>query len=241
MNARPELAIAVDQVAMLRASRQAREPDPVHFALQAELAGASGVRAHLRVDKRNITEEDAALLIRLVKTKFFLQVSPHQDLLHLVNGLRPQHLILVAERRDERAAESGIDATLLANDLKGVIHNIDRRQTRVFLFVEPDLDQVKTAAKLQVDGVAVNARELAAATQPAVYERKLRQLRDAVKLAAKFGLETHAAHGVDARILPDLALTPDLRTIHVGHPLVARALHVGVAESVRYFLGLLQR
>ncbi len=240
MTVRPLLIVAVGQVAMLRAARQGRDPDPVHFALQAELAGASGIWAHLRLDRRYLTEDDVSLLSRLVKTQFYLQVSPHQDILHLVNGLRPQNLALAAERRDERAAESGLDVSLLANDLKGVIGNIDNRQTKVFLFVEPDLDQIKAAAKLQADGVAINARELAASTRATVYDRKLKQMQDAVRLSAKYGLKTHIAHGVNAEIIHDLAIIPNIDAIHVGHHLTALALQVGVVGAVKRFLELMK-
>lgn len=224
--------VSVDQVAYLRAGRNGAEPDPIHYALQAELAGAHGIRAHLRFDQRYITEEDALSLNRLIKTSFYLQVSPHQDVLHLVNTIRPHNLILAAERREEQAVDSGLDAVLLANELKGIIPNIDQFQTRVFLFLEPELDQIKMAARLQVHGVLLNVRDLMVGNRTA-NEKKWQRLEEAVRLAAKFHLEPHLSGGVTARLLPRLATIPSVAAVHLGHQLVARSLIQGVTEALR--------
>ena len=100
MNGSCKLVVAVDQVAFLRASARASEPDPIHFALSAELAGALGIRAHLRIDRKHISEQEMDTLNRMVKSQFYMQVSPHQDIVHLVNGLRPQkrHIICRTKR-----------------------------------------------------------------------------------------------------------------------------------------------
>ena len=233
---KPNLIVAVDQVALLRASRNGREPDPVHFALQAELAGAAGIRAHLRMNQRPITEEDVNLLNRLVKTQFYLQASPHQDILHIVNALRPHNLILVAERRDERAIDSGLDAVLLANELKGILHNIDASQTRTFLFVEPELDQVKIAAKLNANGILLNTRDLMHDPASDTGKKRLDRVRDAARLANKLNLKTHLAGGVKIEGLASLAAIQGIAAVHVGHPLIARALLTGVPMAVRTFI-----
>ncbi len=240
MNRAPDIIVSVDQVAMLRASRSSREPDPIHFALQAEMAGAAGVRAHLRIDQKNISEEDVTLLNRLTKTRFFLQVSPHQDVLHLVNGLRPQNLILAAERRDEKM-DMGLDVILLAGELKGMLANVDTAQTRIFLFVDPQLDQIKMAAKLGVRGVLINAREFFVDQDSGLAARKLDRLKDAARLSGKFGLETHLAGGIIAEKLPLVAGIPGVAALHLGHELVARSLMMGVSSAVESYLSRIER
>jgi len=240
MNRAPSIIISVDQVAVLRASRNSREPDPVHFALAAELAGASGIRAHLRIDQKNIGEEDVALLNRQVKTRFFLQASPHQDVLHLVNGIRPQNLILAAERRDEKV-DMGLDVTLLAGELKGMLANIDETQTRVFLFVDPQLDQIKMAAKLGVRGVLINTRDFLVDGESALAAKKLERLKDAARLSVKYGLETHLAGGIVAEKLPFVATIPGITALHLGHELVARSLMMGVSAAVESYLTRIDR
>lgn len=231
-----KLIVAVDPVAILRASRDSNEPDPVHFALQAELAGAGGIRAHLRIDRRHITQQDVELLNRLVKTELYLQMSPHQDIVHLVSGIRPHNIILAAERRQEKTTDHGLDVALLAGELQGIIRNIDTRHTRIFLFVEPNLEQVKAAAKLGVTGLIINARGLQMTHNTAPVTRPFQNLRDAVKLAVKYGLEAHLAYGITIETIPLLRQIPDVAAIHIGHLLAARALQQGVMDAVKHYL-----
>ena len=233
------LIVGVDAVGLLRVSRLTREPDPVHFALQAELAGAWGIRARLRIDRRHLDENDMDLMNRMVKTQFYLQVSPHQDLVHLVNGLRPQNLVLSAERRDETASQMSLDAALLAKELQGIIRNIDTRSTRVFLFLDPSLEQIKVAAKIQVHGVVINVRDYTLNLRDPQREKKLTLIKDAVRFSSKFGLETHLAHGVRAEHLQDLCALPGVHAIHIGHQLVARSLLFGVHQTVDSYLKLM--
>ncbi|MDJ0838242.1 MAG: pyridoxine 5'-phosphate synthase [Acidobacteriota bacterium] len=236
----PRLIVSVDQVAAMRAANRSPEPDPVHYAIQAELAGALGIRAHLRIDRRDLSERDVELLNSMVKTQFFLQISPHQDVVHLLNGLRPHNAVLSAERRDEHALEHGLDASLLNRELDGIIKNVDTRQTRIFLFVEADLDQVKTAARLGVHGLVLNVRDLMVDARSEAHRKKLTVLRDAVRLAVKYKLETHLAGGVLAELLPELTQIPGVSAIHADHQLAARSLITGVADAVAAYLRLLQ-
>lgn len=239
MNEQPGLVVSVDQVGMLRATRGSDEPDPAHFAMQAELAGALGIRAHLRIDRAYMNEQDMELLSRMVKTHFYLQISPHQDVVHLINTLRPHNVVMCAERRDDRAGESGLDATLLAKELAGIIKNVDTRQTKVFLFVDPDFDQIKTAAKLNVQGLLLNVRDLMLDPLPLNAQKRFNNLKNSMKLGFKYGLEMHLAGGVTAQRFRQLASIPGLSRIHVGHQLIARSLQLGVLDAVRSYLHLL--
>lgn len=239
MTRRPKLIVAVDQVGVLRATRGGNEPDPIHFALQAELAGARGIRAHLRIDRAYLTEQDMDQLNRSSKTSFFLQISPHQDVVHLINTIRPANAILCAERRDDRIGEIGMDAALLANELAGIIKNVDTRQTQVFLFVEPDLDQIKTAARLGVHGLLLNVRELMLDPIELARQKKFTNVKEAVRLGFKYGMEMHLGGGISAARIEELAELPGVSGLHVGHQLVARSLQLGVTESVKTYLGLI--
>jgi len=237
---RPKLIVSVDHVAGLRATTGSQEPDPIHYALQAELAGAMGIRAHLRIDRHGFSERDAELINRLVKTRFYLQLSPHQDIVHLLNGLRPHNAILSAERRDEHALEHGLDATLLTRELQSIIKNVDSRQTRIFLFIEANLDQVKAAARLDVHGVVINVRDIMLDLWGDAHTDKMRRLNDALRLAAKYKLEAHLASGILAEAIPELAALPGVTAIHMDYQLAARSLIMGVTEAVRSYLDLLR-
>jgi pyridoxine 5-phosphate synthase len=223
----------------LRLHNAAREPDPVHFALQAELTGASGILAHLRINRSGLTETDIETLNRMVKTEFYLQVSPHQDLLHLVNNVRPQNLVLVGEKRDSNTPLSGLDVSLLHHEIAGLLNNIDRNHTRMLLFVEPDFDQIKAAAKLEIGGLVIHCRDLHGGRRSAVFQKRFQQLNDAVKLSTKYGLETHLSGNVPQEVLPQLALIEGVSAIHIGHPLVAKALLLGVTGAVELYRDLI--
>lgn len=237
----PRLIVCVDQVVMLRGSRKVRQPDPVHYAMAAEMSGAQGIRAHLRMDRRILTEEDVELLARQVKTRFFLQMAPHPDLLHVVNGLRPHNLILSAERREGRTSEMGLDAALLSNELHGLVRNVDTSQTRVFLLVEPDLDQVKVAAKLKVAGLVLNVNDLMVDPHRDVNPFRYKQVCDAVRLCAKYRMEAHVAGGILPERLPELLQVEGLDAIHMGHHLLARACLMGVGPAVASILDQFHR
>ena len=238
---RPLLIASVDQLVLLRASRKAREPDPVHFAMEAELAGVQGIRAHLRQDRRLLSEEDADLLSRQVKSRFYLQMAPHAESLHLVNALRPRNLILSAERREGRTSEIGLDVALIASELQGMLHNIDNSQTKVFFLIEPDLSQVKVAAKLGISGLVINVKDLMVDPHLAIDPVRYKQVCDAVRLCTKYHMEAHVAGGILPERLPDLLKIENLHAIHIGHHLVSRACLTGVREAVRDILSAFAR
>jgi pyridoxine 5-phosphate synthase len=236
VNVRPpvsRLVVCVDQVGLLRKQRRSVEPDPVHFALQAETAGAGGIRAHLRLDRRHIQEQDAALLVKMIKTRFFLQLSPNQDVEHLAHTFRPNALVLAAERRDEVTTESGLDVSLLSGQLAKLIRKIDGSQTRSFALVDPVLDQIRAAAKLEFHGILVNVMEFAQGR--GFSQDRLGKVEEAVRLANKFSLETHLVNQISWESLPALAKIPGVAGIHIGHALVARSAFVGVSRAVDQF------
>ena len=224
--------VSINSVCALRNAFKEREPDPVHFALEAELAGAAGIHGHLRIDRNTLSEQDADLLIRQVKTCFYLQVSPHQDIVHLINNLRPQCSILSAERRESR--DSSLDVSLLSNELQGIVRNIDAQQTKVFVFVDPQLEQVKATAKMKAHGVVLNTKDLFI-DDLHLREKNFSKLKDAVKLSRKYGLTVHLSGNVRHADLPELSHLDGVTAIHLGHQLVSRSLHLGIHHALRSF------
>jgi len=232
-HSRPRLILSVDPVAAMRVSRKGVDPDPVHFALDAEMAGLEGIKAHLRLDRRHIQEQDVELFIRLLKSDFYLQMSTNQDVVHLVNTLRPKYIILVAERRDEVSTETGLDVALLAKQLLPVIREIDGRQTKVFLAVDPDMEQIRAAAKLEVHGLCISVRDYML-HQGFTFRKndKLKQMLDAVQLSVKYGLETHLFNNISWSALPLLAHIPGVTAIHLGHQFISACMFNGIQAAV---------
>lgn len=230
------LIVNVSQVAHLRQTVMAAGPDPVHFALQAELAGAGGVSAHLRLDHRHIQEDDVELLVRLIRRRLFLHLSPNQDVTHLVNQWCPGNLVFVPERRDETTTENGIDVAMLSTQLAKLARDIDQHQTRIFALVEPALDQIRAAAKLEFFGVLINVRDYVLTDPGTFAERRFSEIADAARLASKFKLECHLANGVTWHHMARLSEIPGVKGIHVGHDLVARSLFIGIKPAMADFL-----
>ena len=230
-----KLIVSVDPVAYLRAARDRMEPDPIHYALQAELAGASGIRAHYRLDHRFVGEQDLEHLAQLLKTPFYLQVALHQDVVHLVNQLRPAAVMFSSERREELVTANGLDVTLLAGQLKTAIHNIDTKNIKVFLIVDPQFDQIRMAAKLEAHGLVINVRDLMHEQVTPAGGKRMAHLRDAVRLSSKYGMETHLAGGVSFDRLPHLAAIPGVSAIHLGHSLAARSMLLGIDQAFSRF------
>jgi pyridoxine 5-phosphate synthase len=232
----PRLILSVDQVAAIRASRQSLEPDPVHFALDAEMAGFEGIKAHLRLDRRHIIENDVELLNKMVKSDFFLQISTNQDVLHLVNSLRPRNLILVSERRDEVHTDTGLDVSLLGKQLYHTIREIDDRETKVFLAVDPDLEQIRASAKLEVHGLCISLRDqILQDTQFTRSSSGFFRTAEAVKLSVKYGLETHLFNSISWNVLPRLTSIPGVSAIHLGHHFISDCLFRGLHETARAY------
>ena len=229
----PRLILSIDQVASMKVSRKGPDPDPIHFALDAEMAGIDGIKAHLRLDRRHIQESDVEQLIHMVKSEFFLQISSNQDVLHLVNTFRPKNMILVAERRDEVNTETGLDVSLLGKQLFNTIREIDDRETKVFLAVDPDLEQIRSAAKLEVHGLCISLRDhILQGYFQSQSQNAFRQIVEAVKLSVKYGLETHLFNCITWKALPFIAAIPGVSAVHLGHHFVAECLFKGINATV---------
>jgi len=237
----PRLILSVDQVAAVRALRKEQVPDPVHFALEAEAAGMEGIKAHLRLDRCHIQDSDIELLNKMAKTEFFLQIAMNQDVVHLVNTFRPRNVILVAERRDESGTETGLDVTLLAKQLLNTVREIDSRETRIFLAIDPVLEQIRSTAKLEVHGVCISLRDhlLHGGFQAPVYSG-LKAIREAVRLSVKYGMETHLFNSISWNVLPVISSIPGVSAIHLGHHFLADCMYKGIAGCVQHYRNRLE-
>ncbi|HET8646167.1 MAG TPA: pyridoxine 5'-phosphate synthase, partial [Vicinamibacteria bacterium] len=144
----PRLGVNIDHVATLRQARRAPEPDPVHAAVLAELGGASGITVHLRSDRRHIQDRDVEILRQVVRTRLNLEMAATQEMLRLALTVKPDQATLVPERLDELTTEGGLDAVLNSVQLRPVVKTLMEGGVEVSLFVDPDLEQVKEAHKL---------------------------------------------------------------------------------------------
>jgi pyridoxine 5-phosphate synthase len=194
----PKLAIGLDQVAVLRQSRRARDPDPVAAAYIAEMAGADAIVIHLRSDRRHAQERDVEVLRRTVTTPLHLMTAATAEALRVVAAMEPDTVTLVPERHEEVTTEGGLDGLLTGAHMHRIVGSLQESGYRVTLLVDPELDQIRAAAKLSADGVQINARHYADAEGEIACERELARLQEATRGARRLKLKVCTGRSASA-------------------------------------------
>jgi len=230
------LGVNIDHVATVRQARRAPEPDPIHAAVLAELGGAHGITVHLRSDRRHIQDRDVEILKQVVKTRLNVEMAATQEMLRIALTVRPDQATLVPERREEVTTEGGLDVVLNSVQLKPTVHTLRDGGIRVSLFVDPDLEQVKQAHRVDAGAVELNTAAYSEAQDERSQVAALQKVVDAARLGRKLGLEVHAGHGLSYRNVRRVAALPELGELNIGHNIVARALLVGMERAVREML-----
>lgn len=232
----PELIVNLDSVAMLREACRALEPDPVQVAAVAEAAGAAGISVQLREDRRHVQDRDTRVLKETVKTSFMLAIAPSEPLLLVAEALKPDWVTLVPAG----GGASGRELSGRDDGLRPAVEGLKRAGIRVGLLVQPDLDLVKLAAGLGVQGVSLHAGSYAARFGSPDEQREIEALQNAAEYAQKLGLRVRVAEGVDFRNGGPLFAMGAVQAFEVGHALMARAMLVGIGEAVRELIGLMR-
>ncbi len=226
------LGVNIDHVATVRNARGAGYPDPVRAALMAAAAGADGITAHLREDRRHITDDDIARLAAELTIPLNLEMAATDEMLAIALRHRPHAACIVPEKREERTTEGGIDAAGQYDRLAPLVDALRGAGIRVSLFIEPDPRQIEAAIRLRAPVVELHTGRYAELDgEPRTDE--LRRLSDAAALAAKNGIEVHAGHGLTYDNVGPVAAIPQVRELNIGHFLIGEALFLGLDESVR--------
>ena len=226
------LGINIDHVATVRNARGVGYPDPVRAALLAAEAGADGITAHLREDRRHITDDDIARLMAELTVPLNLEMAATDEMLAIALAHRPHAVCIVPEKREERTTEGGLDAAGQHNRLQRLVDLLGEAGCRVSLFIEPDPRQIEATLRLGAPVLELHVgryAELDGEAQAA----ELRRLADAAALAAKNGIEVHAGHGITYDNVAAIAAIPQLRELNIGHFLVGEAIFTGLSEAVR--------
>ena len=225
------LGVNIDHVATIRNARGVGYPDPVRAALLAQDAGADGITAHLREDRRHITDDDIARLSTGLAVPLNLEMAATQEMLAIALRHRPHAACIVPEKREELTTEGGLDAAGQHNRLAPLVTSLRNASIRVSLFIEPDPRQIEAAIRLGAPVVELHTgryAELEGEAQTA----ELRRLTDAAALAAKNGIEVHAGHGLTFDNVTPIAAIPQIAELNIGHFLVGEALFTGLGASV---------
>ena len=226
------LGVNIDHVATVRNARGSGTPDPVRAALLAAGAGADGITAHLREDRRHIRDADIARLAVELPVPLNLEMAATDEMVGIALRHRPHAACIVPEKREELTTEGGLDAAGQFARLAPMVRALGAAGVRVSLFVEPSPAQIDAAVRLGVPVVELHTGRYAE-LDGAERTEELRRLSDAAALAAKNGIEPHAGHGLTYDIVGPIAAIPQLRELNIGHFLIGEAMFVGLAESVR--------
>jgi pyridoxine 5-phosphate synthase len=223
------LYVNIDHVATLREARKTDEPDPVAAALVCQEAGADGITAHLREDRRHIQDRDVERLATVSRV-FNLELATSRDIVDLACRLRPYQATIVPERREEVTTEGGLDLHRPGAELRDTIRRLQDSGIRSSLFIDPELDAVETAQELGVAAIELHTGRYAHSWRE--NDMALEELRHAARRGAELGLAVHAGHGLTTANVAAVAAIPEVEELNIGHSIVSRAVMVGMRQAV---------
>jgi len=235
---RLRLGVNIDHVATIRNARGGLYPDPIRAAQIASEAGADGITAHLREDRRHILDDDVGRLIGAIELPINMEMAATEEMVAIALKHRPHAACIVPERREEVTTEGGLNAAGQHNHLKPLIARLGEAGIRVSLFIEPDPRQIEAALSLGAPVVEFHTGRYAHAEGP---ERaaELARITDAAALAAKNGIEPHAGHGLTFDNVIPIAAIPQIAELNIGHFLIGEAIFDGLGPVVRRMRALM--
>nr|WP_255696680.1 pyridoxine 5'-phosphate synthase [Sandaracinobacteroides sayramensis] len=228
------LGVNIDHVATIRNARGGAHPSPLRAAELATAAGADGITAHLREDRRHMTDTDIAELVTGIALPLNLEMAATDEMLAIALKHRPHAACIVPERRAERTTEGGLDAAGQHNHLAPLVERLSGAGIRVSLFIAPDPRQIEMAARLGAPVVELHTGPYAHGEEGA-----LAKLEAGAALAASLGLEVHAGHGLTFDNVGAVAAIPDLAELNIGHFLIGEALFIGLEASIGHMRQLM--
>ena len=238
------LGVNIDHIATLRQARYATmpdsknaEPDPIAAASICERAGAHGITAHLRADRRHIQDRDMERLRANIMTKLNFEMGNTPEILDVAIRIRPDEVCLVPEKRAEVTTEGGLDAIANGRDLLNSIQRLHANGIRVSLFIDPDEKQIDCAAELGVEMIELHTGKLANAFTEKVETQELDRLCQCARRAHGSKLQVNAGHGINYTNIALVHKIPHLTELNIGHSIISRAIFVGIEDAIKELLG----
>ncbi|HEY0972418.1 MAG TPA: pyridoxine 5'-phosphate synthase [Gemmatimonadales bacterium] len=223
------LYVNIDHVATIRQARRGHEPDPLEAALLCERAGADGITAHLREDRRHVNDSDVRRIAKGVSTVLNLEMACTSEMLAIAEELRPHQVTLVPERREEVTTEGGLDLTARPEELAAALRRLDTAGIRTSLFIDPDPAAVRRAWELGAKAIELHTGRYAHhPSDPSTLD----DLKRSTEAGAELGLAVHAGHGLTVANVGPVAAIRAIEELNIGHSIVSRAVFVGLAEAV---------
>jgi pyridoxine 5-phosphate synthase len=238
------LGVNVDHVATIRNARDGERPDPVRAALAAIAAGADGITAHLREDRRHIRDTDMARLKAEISKPLNFEMAATDDMLRISLATKPHAVCLVPERRQELTTEGGLDVVGQHNALAPFIARLNDAGIRVSLFIAADPAQIEMAARLKAPVIEIHTGGWCDAVvdgHTAKADAEWRRIVAGARLARSAGLEVHAGHGLDYATAETISALPEIAELNIGYFMIGEAIFVGIAETVRAMRSAMDR
>ena len=241
------LGVNIDHVATLRQARYATmpdsknaEPDLIVAASVCERAGAQGIVAHLRSDRRHMQDRDIKRLRESIMTKLNLEMGNTPEIVDVALRIVPDEVCLVPEKREEVTTEGGLDVVANRKELEGTIKRLQIAVIRVSLFVDPTLEQIDAAGELGVEMIELHTGKLANAFSEKIEKEELSNLQEAARIASELDLQVNAGHGINYTNIALIHKIPHLTELNIGHAIISRAISVGLESAVREMLAAME-
>ncbi|MCD8514058.1 MAG: pyridoxine 5'-phosphate synthase [Nitrincola sp.] len=233
------LGVNIDHIATLRQARGTRYPDPVYAAQLAEAAGADGITVHLREDRRHIQERDIRILAQVLQTRMNLEMALTPEMLAFAQEIKPEHICLVPEKREEITTEGGLDVISYESQVAHFCDVLGAQGAEVSLFIDPEVEQIEATLRCGAPAIELHTGAYADAVTPDQMQKELERIQKAAAYAAERGLIVNAGHGLHYHNVEAIAEIPELNELNIGHALVAHALFVGVTAAVKEMKALM--
>ena len=235
------LGVNIDHVATVRNARGENYPSPIRAALLAQKNGADSVTIHLREDRRHINESDLKQIKSKLKIPLNLEIAATKEMLGIALRSRPKFICIVPEKRQEITTEGGLNLRYKREFLKKIIQKLKNNKSRVSLFIEPNLKDIKDSKYLNADCVEIHTGKLCnLVNKNKKYKNELKRIKKAVDLGNKIGLEVHAGHGLTYKSAKILAEVANIKEFNIGHFLIGESIFVGLSKTIKQFKRILK-
>ncbi len=242
MKRKIRLGVNIDHVATVRNARRTFEPDPVHAAVIADLAGADQITLHVREDRRHVNERDLRLIKELIHSKVNLEMAITEEMIDLAIRVKPHQATLVPEKRQEITTEGGLDIIGNFERVKEAVRRLKEAGITVNIFIDPEKEQIQKAKEAGADAVELHTgayAEAFAENDEREVERELERIRKAAKFAKEIGLKVYAGHGLTYKNVKPIAQIEEIEELNIGHSIVANAILLGMKEAVEKMVKLI--
>ncbi len=234
--AKIRLGVNIDHVATVRNARGELYPSPLRAALISQQSGADSVTIHLREDRRHIKDFDLKIIKSKLKIPLNLEIAATTEMLEIALKRKPPFVCIVPEKRQEITTEGGLNLKFRRKFLKKVINKLKKNKTRVSLFIEPSLSDIKDSRNLNVDCVEIHTGKLCnLINKKKDYKKELNKIKKVVELGNKLGLEVHAGHGLTFESAKILSKTKGIKEFNIGHFLIGESIFLGLKKTIKTF------